>query len=126
MEVRSVGSRSTLCTGWDHHWCTAVWREYAAVQVCSSRVVVGVEVVWLYVPHIVHGVNEAVRQVCGDGHGTPIVADKEAKDTPLAGVTPSLKRIACCLEVNLYVLNEVYNLVWSIQVDSTLRAMSST
>ena len=44
---------------------------YAAVQVCSSWAVAGVEVVWLYIPHVACGVNKAVRLVCGDGHGTP-------------------------------------------------------
>ena len=79
---------------------------YAVVQACSSWVVVGVKVVWFYVPHIVHGVNEAVRWVHWDGHGAPIVADKEAKGTPLAGVTPTLKSVMRHLEVDLYILNE--------------------
>ena len=70
-------------------------------------VVAGVEVVQLYVPHVACGVNEAVTWVRGDGHGAPIVADEEAKGMPLAGVAPSLKSISHCLEVNLYVLNEV-------------------
>ena len=59
------------------------------------------------VPHVARGVNEAVRWVCGDGHGTSIVADKEAKGMPLPGVAPGLKSITHHLEVNLYVLNEV-------------------
>ena len=80
---------------------------YAAVQACSSWVVVGVKVIWLYIPHITHQVDEAVRQVHGDRHGAPIVADKEAKGTPLAGIVPSLKSIIHHLEVNLYVPNEV-------------------
>ena len=80
---------------------------YAVVQACSGQVVVGVKVIWLYVPHIAHGVNEAVRWVLRDRHGAPMVADKEAKGTPLAGVTPSLKSIVCCLEVDLYILNKI-------------------
>ena len=80
---------------------------YAAAQVCPSQVVVGVKVIQLYAPHIACQVDKAVRWVCGDGHGTPIVADKEAKDTPLARVTPGLKSITCCLEVDLYVPNKV-------------------
>ena len=63
--------------------------------------------VWLYIPHVAHGVNKAVRQVCWDGHGGPIVADKEAKGTPLAGVAPGCKSIMHHLEVDLYILNEV-------------------
>ena len=76
----------------------------------------GVKVVWLHIPHVAHGVDEALRQIHGDGHGTPIVAEEEAKGTPLAGVTPSLKSIARHLEFDLYILNKVQDLVQSIQV----------
>ena len=79
----------------------------AAVQVCSCWVVVGIKVVWIHVPHIAHWVDEAVWQVYGNGHGTPKVADKDAKGMPLAGVTPGLKSIQCHLEVDLYVPDEV-------------------
>ena len=80
---------------------------YAVVQVGSSWIVAGVKVIWLYVPHITRWVDDAVRQVCGNGHGTPIVADKEAKGMTLARVTSVLKSIMHCLEVNLYVPDEV-------------------
>ena len=80
---------------------------YAAVQVGSSWVVVGVKVIWLYVPHITHRVDEAVGWVCGNEHGAPIVADKEAKGAPLAGVTSGFKSIMCHLEVDVYVPDEV-------------------
>ena len=80
---------------------------YAVVQVGSSWVVVGVEVIWLHFPHVTGRVDEAVRQVHGNGHGAPIVADKEAKGAPLAGVTSSLKSILSHLEVNLYVPDKV-------------------
>ena len=80
---------------------------YAVAQACSSRVIAGVKVVQLHVPHVAHGVNEAVRQVCGNGHGTPIVADKEAKGMPLAGVAPGFKSVVHCLVVDLYICNKV-------------------
>ena len=56
---------------------------YAVVQACSSQVVAGIEVVWLHIPHVAGGVDEAVQWIHGNGHGTPIVADEEAKGTPL-------------------------------------------
>ena len=34
---------------------------YAAVQVYSSQVVVGVKLIWLYIPHVTRWVDEAVR-----------------------------------------------------------------
>ena len=87
----------------------------AVMQACPHWVVVGVEVVWHCIPYIAGGVDEAVRWARGNGHGNPKVADKEVKGVPLAGVISSLKSITCCLEVDLYVLDEVQNLVWSIQ-----------
>ena len=87
----------------------------AAAQANLHQVVVGVKVVQHHVPHIAGWVDQAVRQVCGDRHGTPKVADKEAKGMPLVRVASSLKNVTHCLEVDLYVLGEVQNLVQSIQ-----------
>ena len=89
---------------------------HAAVQVCSHWVVVGVKVVWLHIPHVTRGVDEAVQWIHGDGHCTPIVADEEAKSTPLASFAPGLKSITHHLEVTLYILDKVQDLVQSIQV----------
>ena len=59
---------------------------------------------------------EAIRQVRGDGHHTPIVVDKEAEGAPLARVTPGFKGIVRCFQVNLYVGHKVKNLFWGIEV----------
>ena len=84
-------------------------------KACSGRVVAGVKVVWLHILHVAHGINEAIRWVCGDGHLTPIVVDKEAEGTSLAQVTPGFKGVTCCFQVNLYVRHEVKNLFWGIE-----------
>ena len=86
---------------------------HAVAQTCSSRVVAGVEVVLLHMLHIAHGINEAVRWVCGDGHHAPIVIDKETEGVPLAQVIPSFKGILHCFQVDLYVGHEVKNLFWA-------------
>ena len=62
-------------------------------QACPHWVVAGVKVVRHCIPHIAGQVDQAVRRVHGDGHGTPEVTDKEAKGMPLAGVTSGLKSI---------------------------------
>ena len=80
---------------------------YAVVQAGSSWVVAGVKVIWLHVLHVTGWVDEAVRWVHWNGHGAPIVADKEAKGVPLTGVASGLKSIPCRLEVDLYVPDEV-------------------
>ena len=63
----------------------------AVVQVHPCWVVVGVKVVWHRILHIAGRVDKAVRWVCGDGHGTPEFADKEAKGMPLARVASGLR-----------------------------------
>ena len=78
-----------------------------ATQAHPHWIVVGVEVIWIHIPHIAGGVYEAVRWVCGDGHGTHKVADKKAKGAPLAGITSGLKSIMHHLKVDLYVLDKV-------------------
>ena len=80
---------------------------YAEVQVGPSQVVAGVKVIWIHVPHVTGWVDEAVWQIHGNRHGTPVVADKEAKGAPLAGVAPGLKSIPHHLEVTLNVPDEV-------------------
>ena len=87
----------------------------AAAQACPCWVVAGVKVVWHCIPHIAGGIDEAVRRVHGYGHGAPEIADKDTKGVTFARVASSLKSIMCCLEVDLYVLDKVQNLVWSIQ-----------
>ena len=89
---------------------------YAAVQVSSGGVVAGVEVVWLHVLHVAHGINEAIRRVHWDQHYTPIVVDKEAKGTPLTQITSSFKGVMCCFQVDLYVGHKIQDLFWGIEV----------
>ena len=76
-------------------------------QAGASWVGVGVKVIWLDVPHITGWVDNAVQRIHGNGHGTPIVTDKEAKGMTLARVAPGLKSVLHCLEVTLYVPDEV-------------------
>ena len=54
---------------------------YAVAQASSGGVVTDVKVVQLHILHVAHGINEAIRQVCGDQHYAPIVVDKEAEGT---------------------------------------------
>ena len=88
---------------------------YAAAQASSGRVVVGVKVVQLHVLHIAHGINKAIRWVCGDRHHVPIVVDKEAEGTPLTQITSSFKGVVCCFQVDLYVRHEVQDLFLGIE-----------
>ena len=88
---------------------------YAAAQVSSSRVVAGVKVVQLHILHVAHGINEAIRWVCGDQHHALIVVDKEAKGVLPTWITSSYKGITCHFKVDLYVRHEVQDLFWGIE-----------
>ena len=80
---------------------------YAVMQVHPHQIVVGVKMIQTNISYVAGGVYQAVRQVCGDGHGAPKVADKKAKGTPLASITPSLKSIMHHLKVDIYVFDEI-------------------
>ena len=88
---------------------------YAAVQESSGKVVVGVKVVQLHVLHLAHGINEAIRWVCGDQHHALIAVDKEAKGAPLTWITSSFKGVKSRFQVNLYVRHKVQDLFWGIE-----------
>ena len=94
---------------------------YAVEQAFSSWYVAGVKVVWLHVPHVACGVNEAVMWVHGDGHCAPIVADKKTKDVPLA-----LR--ASCTTLRLTSILVTKSKIWSrvYRQDSTLQTTSPT
>ena len=99
---------------------------YAAVQAGVSWVVAGVKVIWLHVPHVTGWVDKAVWQICGNGHGTPVVADKEAKGAPLARSLPALN--ASCTTWSSPSMSLMKSRIWSgvYRWDSTLRTMSPT
>ena len=99
---------------------------HAVVQAYSRWVVVGVKLVWLHIPHVAHWVDEAVWQIHGDGHGAPIIADKEAKGVPLAGTTPALR--ASCTAWRLPSMSLTKSRIWSgvYRWELTLQTMSPT
>ena len=89
---------------------------YAVVQASSGRVVAGVKVVWLHLLHVAHGINEAIRQVCGDRHQALVVVDKETKGVLPTWITSIFKGITCCFQVELYVRHKVQDLFWDTEV----------
>ena len=68
---------------------------YTTMQVHPHQIVVGVKMIWIHISYVAGGIYQAVRQVCGDGHGTLKVTDEKAKGAPLAGITSSLQSIMC-------------------------------
>ena len=90
---------------------------YATMQAHPHRTVAGVKMVRFDTFDVTGGVHQAIGRVCGDGHSTAEIVHKMAIGTPLARVTPSLESIAHCLEVALYVLDEIVDLAGAIEVE---------
>ena len=62
------------------------------------------------------GIHQAIGRVRGDGYSTTEIVHKKTIGVPLVGVTPGLESIMCCLEVALYVLDEIMDLTAAILV----------
>ena len=89
---------------------------HAMVQVYPRGAVVTVEVIGFSAFDVCHWIHQTIGRVHWDGHNTVEIIHKEAISASLAGMTPSLKGIACHMEVDIYVLDEVIDLVGAVEV----------
>ena len=86
------------------------------VQVCPRGTVPSVEVIGLGAFDICCGIHQTIGRVHWDRHNTTEIIHKEAIGAPLAGITPSLESIVHLPEINIYVLDEVIDLVGAVEV----------
>ena len=84
-------------------------------QARPCRIVAGVKMIRFNILYVAGGIHQAIRRVHGDGHSAIEIVYKKAKGAPLAGVTPGLESVTCRLKVDLYVFDEIEDLVWGIQ-----------
>ena len=89
---------------------------HTTVQAHPHGTVVSVEVIGLSAFDICPGIHQTIGRVRGDGHNAAEIIHEEAIGTSLAGITPSLEGIACLPEINIYVLDEVVDLVGAVEV----------
>ena len=87
---------------------------YTTMQVHPHGTVAGVEMIKFDAFDVTGGIHQAIRRVRGDGHSAAEIVHKKAIGAPLAGVTPGLESITHCLEVTLYVLDEIGDLAGAI------------
>ena len=87
---------------------------YTTMQAHPCRTVASVEMIRFDAFDVTGGVHQAIGRVCGDGHSAAEIVHKKAIGTPLARVTPGLESIVHCLEVTLYVLDEIVDLAGAI------------
>ena len=60
-------------------------------------------------------IHETIGRVRGDRHNAAEIIHKEAIGTSLAGIVPSLEGVACFPEINIYVSDEVIDLVGAVE-----------
>ena len=87
---------------------------YTTMQTCPCGTVAGVEMIRFSTFDVTDGIHQAVGRLHGDGHSTTEIVHEKAIGVPLAGVAPGLESIEHCLEVTLYVLDEIEDLAGAI------------
>ena len=87
---------------------------YTMMQAHPCRTVAGVEMIRFKAFDVTGGIQQAIRRVHGDGHSAAEIVHEKAIGAPLAGVAPGLEGITHCLEVTLYVLDEIGDLAGAI------------
>ena len=80
---------------------------YTMVQARPHGTVLNVKMIGLNTFDISGGIHQTIGRVHWDGHNAAEIVHKEAIGAPLASITPGLESIACLLEVDIYVLDEV-------------------
>ena len=87
---------------------------YTTMQARPRRTVASVEMIGFDTFEVTGGVHRAIGRVRGDRHNTAEIIHKKAIGMLLAGVAASLESIVRCLEVALYVLDEIVDLAGAI------------
>ena len=87
---------------------------YTMMQACPRQTVVGIKMIRFNAFDVTGRVHQAIGRIQGDGHSAAEIVHEKAISVPLARVAPSLESIAHCLEVALYVLDEIVDLAGAI------------
>ena len=88
---------------------------YTMVQVHPCGTVLSVKVIELSTFDVCYGIHQTIGRVHWDGHNAAEIIHEEAIGTPLAGIVPSLESIVCLPEIDIYVLDEVVDLVGAVE-----------
>ena len=88
---------------------------YATMQAHPHGTVAGVKMIHFNTFYVIGGIHQAIRWVRGDGHSVAEIVYKRQRHAS-CWVTPSLESITCHLKDNLYVFDEIEDLVRGIQV----------
>ena len=89
---------------------------YTMVQARPCRTVPSVEVIGLSTFDVCCGIHQTIGRLHWDRHNTAEIIHKEAIGAPLAGIMPGLGSITHLPEIDIYVLDEVIDLVGAVEV----------
>ena len=82
----------------------------------SPRTVLSVKVIGLSAFDVCCGIHQTIGRVHWDGHNAAEIVHEEAIGASLAGITPGLESVAHLPEIDIYVLDEVVDLVEAVEV----------
>ena len=89
---------------------------HTMMQACPCGTVASVEVIGLSAFDICHGIHQTIGRVREDGHNAAEIIHEEAIGASLAGIMPGLEGVTRRLEIDIYVLDEVVDLVGAVEV----------
>ena len=89
---------------------------HTTVQARSNRTVLRVKVIRLSTFDVCRGIHQTIGRVRGDGHNATEIIHEEVIGTSLAGIAPGLEAVTHLPEIDIYVLDEVVDLVGAVEV----------
>ena len=88
---------------------------YTMVQAHPRGTIPSVKVIGLSAFDICCGIHQTIGRVRWDRHNAAEIIHEEAIGVPLVGIVPSLESITRLLEIDIYVLDEVVDLVGAVE-----------
>ena len=118
-----------LCPAWYHEVTPCVYSAllgisvtelqggsaYTMVQAHPHGTILSVKVIGLSAFDIYCGIHQTIMRVHWDRHKAAEIIHEEAIGMPLAGIAPSLESSTHLLEIDIYVLDEVVDLVGAVE-----------
>ena len=93
---------------------------HTTVQAHPRGTVSSVEVIGLSTFDVCCGIHQTIGRVRWDGHNATEIIHEEAIGASLASVAPGLESVVCLPEINIYVLDEVVDLVGAVEAEIDL------
>ena len=90
---------------------------HTTVQAHPRGTVLSVKVIGLSAFDVCCGIHQTIGRVRWDGHNATEIVHKEAIGTSLASIAPGLESVAHLQKIEIYVLDEVVDLVGAVEAE---------